>query len=197
MSGDAAAELRDRLAGELPKGLLDHIDRVVKITDALAERHHLDTALARLMAQAHDVARALPPAELLARAENAALPVDPVEHAEPVLLHGPVGAHELRGRFGVDDARVLHAVYWHTSGHPDYTPEAWAMFVADKIDPHKVERWPALSRVATLAERSLEAAALTYLEMMLERALEERWFIHPAAVLARNALVARNGAHST
>ena len=196
VTDDAAAELRAHMAGELPKGLLKHVDRVVKIADALATRHQLDVALARLMAQAHDVVRAVPPAELLARAEAAALPIDPVDLAEPMLLHGPVGALDLRERLGVGDDRVLQAVHWHTSGHPDYTPEAWAMFVADKIDPHKVERRPELKRVAKLAERSLEGAALAYLELTFELAFEERWQIHPAAVLARNALVAR-GARSS
>ena len=193
---DAAAELRAELAEELPKGLLKHVDRVVKIADALAKRHELDVPLARLMAQAHDVLRAVPPAELLTRAEAAAVPIDPVDRAEPMLLHGPVGARELRERFGVADERVLEAVHWHTSGHPDYTAEAWAMFIADKIDPHKVERRPELKRVAKLAERSLEGAALVYLDLTLERAVEERWQIHPAAVLARNALIVRGARNS-
>ena len=191
MSGDAAGDLRGRLTGELPPGLIDHIDRVVAIADELAQRHHLDVALARLMAQAHDVARATPPEELLRQAETSGLTIDPVERAEPVLLHGQVGAQELRTRLGVTDERVLHAVHWHTTGHPDYPLEAWAMFIADKVDPHKVARWPALAHVRELAERSLEAAALAYLELTLARAVEERWLIHPAVVLTRNALVAR------
>jgi HD superfamily phosphohydrolase YqeK len=124
-------------------------------------------------------------------AEAHGVDIDPVERAEPVLLHGQVGALELRARLGVTDERVLHAVHWHTTGHADYPPEAWAMFVADKIDPHKVERWPALGQVAELAERSLKGAALAYLELTLARAVQERWLIHPAAVLARNALIAR------
>jgi predicted HD superfamily hydrolase involved in NAD metabolism len=194
MAADPAADLRSRLVAELPAGLIEHIDRVVAIADGLARRRHLDVALARLMAQAHDVARAVPPEELLRQAEAAGLPIDPVERSEPVLLHGQVGALALRSRLGVTDERVLHAVHWHTTGHPDYSPEAWAMFVADKVDPHKVERWPALARVRELADESLEAAALAYLELTLARAVEERWLVHPAAILARNALVAR-GVH--
>src|SRR5688572_30012387 len=110
-SDDPAAELRAQLVDELPRKLLHHVDRVVKIADALATRHELDVSLARLMAQAHDIARAVPPPELLARAEMAGLPIEPVERAEPLLLHGPVGAHELRSRLGVEDERVLHAVH--------------------------------------------------------------------------------------
>lgn len=191
MSDDPASRLRSQLVRELPEGLREHIDRVVAIAEVLARRHRLDVVLTRLMAQAHDVARAVPPAELLRRAEAGGIAIDPVERGEPLLLHGQVGALELHSRFGITDERVLQAVYWHTTGHVDYSLEAWAMFVADKIDPRKVERWPALAGVAELAERSLEGAALAYLELTLGRAVEERWQIHPATVLARNALLAR------
>ena len=189
-SRDAAA-LRVRMQGELPAGLIAHVDRVVALAGELAQRHGADVGLARYMAQAHDVARAVPPAELLRRAEALGLPIDPVDRTEPVLLHGPVGAVELYERFEERDERVLHAVHWHTSGHADYGAEAWAMFVADKVEPHKVERWGALEEVRIAAERSLERAALAYLDLLTALAIERRWQLHPATVLSRNALVAR------
>ena len=88
----------------------------------------------------------------------------------------------------LSDERVLLAVRWHTSGHPDYDAEAWAMFVADKIDPHKIERWPELREVAAVADRSLEAAALAYLDLSLARGERERWEVHPMTLRAREAL---------
>lgn len=179
------------MEGDLPAGLIAHIDRVVVIASELAALHGADVGLARLMAQAHDVARAVPPSDLLQRAEALGLPVDPVDRAEPVLLHGPVGAVELYERYGLRDDRVLHAVHWHTSGHIDYGPEAWAMFIADKVDPHKVERWPELATVHAAAQTSLERGALVYLDLLLGRALSEGWQIHPGSVLTRNTLLAR------
>jgi len=184
-------DLRTRMAPELPPRMLKHIDRVVALADELARRHRLDVARARLMAQGHDLVRAVPPEELLRRAEARGIEIDPVERDEPVILHGPIGALELAERFDVTDAEVLFAIRWHTPGHPDYTPEAWAMFIADKVDPHKVERWPALAEVRALADESLERAALRYLDLRVEEALERRWSIHPMATLTRNALLRR------
>ncbi|MQA00303.1 MAG: HD domain-containing protein [Dehalococcoidia bacterium] len=184
-------ELRARMAPELPEGLLAHIDRVVEIADALARRHGLDVPRTRLAAQGHDLLRGLDDAEWLARAQARGWDIDPVEQAEPVLLHGPLGAEELCERFGVTDEQVLHAIRWHTPGHPDYTRESWAMFLADKVDPRKVERWPALAEVAERAEKSLEDAALAYLDLTLARAIEAGWQIHPMATLTRNALLRR------
>lgn len=184
-------ELRARMADELPAGLLAHIDRVVALAGALAARHGADVGLAQLMAQAHDLVRAVPPEELLRRAEARGLAIDDVERLEPVLLHGTLGAIELRERYELDDERVLHAVWWHTPGHPEYGPEAWAMFIADKVEPEKLARWPALQRVRQLADVSLEAAALAYLELIIGRGLTEATPVYVPAIVTRNALLRR------
>jgi predicted HD superfamily hydrolase involved in NAD metabolism len=162
---------------------------VVQLADELARRHGLDVAQTRLAAQGHDLLRAVPPSELLARAEARGLPIDPVERAAPVILHGPLGALELEERFGLDDRAVLEAIRWHTTGHPDYTPEAWAMFVADKVEPAKLARTPALQVVLDRAADSLPSAALAYLDLRLLEAVQQRRQIHPMAVLTRNALL--------
>ncbi len=180
--------LRARMRSELPPGLLAHIDRVVEIAARLAETHGLDVERTLLAAQGHDLCRARTPDELLAGAQARGLEIDPVERGEPVLLHGPLGALELAERFELSDERVLHAVRWHTSGHPEYDAEAWAMFVADKIDPHKIERWPALQEVRALADESLEAAALAYLDLSLARGEREGWEVHPMVLRAREVL---------
>lgn len=184
------AALRTRLMQELPPGLVAHTERVVTLAEELARRWSLDVGLARTMALAHDVARHLGDAEWLRRAEAYGVVIDEVERRSPVLLHGPVGAEELRRHYGVDDTRVLHAVWWHTSGHAGYVPEAWAMFVADKVDPHKVAEWPALAEVLVLAhEAGLEVAALRYLDLRIEQGLRARMLIHVAAVESRNGLL--------
>ena len=189
--------LRELMAPELPAGLLAHIDRVATLAGELAEQHGLDERRTLLAAQGHDLLRALEPAELLRRAEARGLEIDPVERAEPVLLHGPLGALELHERFGIEDEQVLHAIRWHTSGHPNFDKEAWAFFVADKLEPEKLSRWPALRPALDLAQRSLPAAALAYLELSIERGLRERWQPHPMAARARNALLGSDGRWET
>ncbi len=186
-------DLRARMASDVPDRLQSHIDRVVKIADRLARRHSLDVERVRLTAQGHDVVRHVPGAELLAEAERRGIDIDPVERDVPVILHGPIGALVLHERYGIDDERVLFAIRWHTPGHPDYDGEAWAMFIADKVDPHKVKRWPALQEVAELAKESLDAAALRYLDLRAEQAVARHFEVHPMATLTRNALLRRLG----
>lgn len=184
-------DLRRRMAPELPEGLLEHIDRVVALGGELAAQHGLDAERVQLAAQGHDVLRALDDAKLLARAEARGMAIDPTERAAPVLLHGPLGAFELSERFGVNDETVLHTVRWHTTGHPDFDPEAWAFFVADKVEPEKRRSWPELEQVLDLAADSLEVAALAYLELSAGRAEQEGWQPHPMALRARATLIER------
>jgi len=167
---------------ELPDGLVAHIDRVVALAQTLARRHGADEGRAMLAAQGHDLVRHWGDDRWLAEAEARSLTVLPAERAAPVLLHGPLGAALLAERGWLADAELLDAIRYHTTGHPAYRPEAWAMFVADKIEPHKVARRPGLAVVVAAAERSLEAATLAYLELMEEQGRQSGWAVHPLQV---------------
>ncbi|MGQ9572795.1 MAG: bis(5'-nucleosyl)-tetraphosphatase (symmetrical) YqeK [Dehalococcoidia bacterium] len=181
--------------GHLPRGLADHIERVVAEARRLAARFQdLDGERVELAAWGHDIARALSPQELLARVHELGLEVDPVEEQAPILLHGPVGAEILRHQYGIDDAEVLAAARFHSTGRAGMSLLEKVIFVADKIEPGKVQAKPALATVRALADDDLDGAILEYLDQMLETARQERWPLHPDAVAARNELLlARRG----
>ncbi|HJM88402.1 MAG TPA: hypothetical protein QF624_02100 [Dehalococcoidia bacterium] len=185
-------KLRAQMTPLIPPGVTGHIDRVVTLAAALAERHAFDVATTErllLAAQGHDLLRALEPADLLTRAADRGLEVDPVERAAPVLLHGPLAAEELCADFDLCDPWVVHAVRWHTSGHPDFDDAAWVFFLADKVEPWKVEQWPALQQVLDSAWESPAQAALRYLELNIERGESRGWHQHPMALSAGRALI--------
>lgn len=183
-----ADELRARML-DLPAGLLAHIDRVVVEARRLARAWGLDEERVALAAQGHDIARALPPATLLKRARAFDLPINPVDEAEPVLLHGPLGALVLQVKHGIDDPEVLESARYHTTGSAQMSLIAKAVFLADKIEPEKVARRPALQRVKDLAVHSPDEACLAYHDLMLLEAAHHHWPLHPDAVAARNALI--------
>lgn len=151
---------------ELPKRLTKHIDRVVALASTLARQHGADDARATLAAQGHDIVRHWSNEQWLAEAEARGIEVLPVDRANPVLLHGPIGAAILEERAWLTDPELVRAIRYHTTGHPSYTPEAWCMFLADKFEPRKLKRRPALQRVADATEVGLLEGALAYLELM-------------------------------
>jgi len=160
----------------------------VSVAGELARIHGLDERRVLLAAQGHDLLRGVPGDLLLEMAAARGLEVSAFERAEPVLLHGPLGALELEERGWIDDPELIEAIRWHTTGHPDYGPVAWAMFVADKVEPAKIERWPALDAVAEAMEHSLEAAALLYLDLSHERLEGAGTTSQPMAERTREAL---------
>lgn len=183
----AQIEALKTAVARLPRGLAEHVERVVAEADRLAAGlKELDREQVELAAWGHDIARALSRRELLARARGFGLEVSPVEEEAPILLHGPVGAEILRQEHGIDDPEVLAAACFHSTGRAGMSLVEKVIFVADKIEPGKVRAKPALARVRELADQDLDAAILEYLDQMLMVASEENWPLHPQAIAARN-----------
>ena len=158
----------------------------------LAPRHGVDLAQAGLGALAHDVARAMSDQELLERASRMGLIIGPVDHHVPLLLHGPVGAEILRREDGLEDDSIYLAVCWHTTGHPSLDALSKLVFLADKLDPQKLGRYPDQPRLRELAEQDLDQAMLHFLAQEIISLISRGEMVHPAMVAARNHLLASN-----
>jgi predicted HD superfamily hydrolase involved in NAD metabolism len=175
---------------KVPAGLAGHVLRVVDEATRLAAIHGIDVEAARTAALGHDLLRAHSGERLLAIAEEQGRTLDISERLEPVLMHGPLAVPILREQYGLADADVLSAVAMHTTAAPGMSRLQKLLFVADKIEPHKVERRVGMERVHELADRDLDAAMAAYLDRHVAVALESRWPLHPNTVAARNELLA-------
>lgn len=175
----------------LPPKLQAHIARAQDVARELAPWHQVSPERAALGILAHDVARALPGAELLRCAAEFGLPVGLVDRRAPVLLHGPVGAEILRREEGLADTAALYqAVYWHTTAHPGLDNLGKVVFLADKLDPNKRKKYPYQPRIRELAQENLDAAILEFLTRQLADLAGRGFMIHPMLVKTRNALLA-------
>ena len=188
MTADLPPTLTARLDA-LPDGLRAHVERVRVIARELAAVHAIDPATADLTAAAHDVARHVPGRMLVEEAERLGIPINAVERAAPILLHGPVGAAWLREDGAIRDPEVLEGVRWHTTAHPDLAPVGQAVFVADKLDPAKEKAYPFQPEVLAAVERSLHEGVLAFLDGALRMHLERRELIHPMSAETRNTLL--------
>ncbi len=75
----------------------------------------------------HDALKDVDPWRLREEVEGSDAWADP-------LLHGPACASRLRAE-GVHDERLLQAITYHTTGHPDFGSLGQALYVADYLDP--------------------------------------------------------------
>ena len=173
----------------LPRGLREHVLRVVEEAQRLAQRHGLDTERAAIAALGHDLARGHTPAELLRQAVEAGLPVSDVEQREPVLLHGALGARLMAERHGIADEELLAAARHHTTARAGMSARERLVFVADKTEPHKARDDAALAQARALADESIDAALRVILDRQVARTVERGWPLHPDTVAARNDLL--------
>jgi len=186
----AAVRLVEGRLAALPRGLRDHVARVRAVGRDLAAAAGADAGRADFALAAHDLYRAVPAQDLLAAAAGFGMTPDAVERAAPWLLHGPIAALWVRREAGVDDRSILDAIAHHTTFAPGLDDVATVVFLADKLDPEKVERMPERGDVRDLAfgGRVREAAA-AFLRTEVAGLIGRGEFVHPRAVEALNWLV--------
>ena len=175
----------------LPVGLCEHCQRVEQIARGLCERHGQDADAVGLAALAHDATRHFSGVENLLRMEEYDLPpVTEYERRNPAILHGPVGAELLKREDGLSHPQLYDAIYWHTTGNPSGGDIiGHIIFLADKLDPVKRERYPWQPELGELSESDLPAAMIMFLTNNIVRLLDKGSPVHPAAIEARNALL--------
>ncbi len=192
---DRVVDRIHRRIRRLPPGLQEHCQRVEQIARDLAERHGQDVEAIGLTALAHDATKHFSGVENLLRMEEYDLPpVTAFERRNPAILHGMVGAELLKREDGLRDPQLYNAVYWHTTGDPSGgDPIAHIVFLADKLDPVKVKRYPWQAELKELAENDLPSAMTMFLTRNVVRMLDKGSAIHPAAIEARNTLLLEAG----
>lgn len=181
--------LRDRLLREvhrLPADVQAHIEAVRQKSVELAKRHQADVARAELAALAHDVCRHLTGPQLIERAAADGIPITPLDEAVPVFLHGPVGAELLRRDYGLDDETVLSPIRCHTMGKRGMTALDKILFLADKLDPGKVSRYPFMQEVDRFAAEDLDRAIVCFIDHQVKAFIERGDLVHPEMTAARN-----------
>lgn len=108
-------------------------------------------------AMLHDLCRTETQENLLIRARGYGLHVSDTALEAPMLLHGPVAAEECRAELGIDDEDIYEAIYWHTTGRPQWGRTGQLLFLADFSEPTR--RFPEAARARALVrERGFEAA---------------------------------------
>jgi predicted HD superfamily hydrolase involved in NAD metabolism len=112
-----------------------HSLAVARLCRDLCLRFGYDADAGYFAGLGHDAAREMPEARLLEEVEKAGFEADAYEIAHPLVLHAPVSALILRGRFGVEDERIFEAVRRHTLGGPNMGLLAKILFVADYCEP--------------------------------------------------------------
>ena len=187
--GAVVDRIRRRM-NRLPPEVCDHCKRVEQIARQMAEHHGIDPEPVGVAALAHDAAKHFSSLEILLRVEEYDLDVTEFDRSNAPILHGPIGAEMLRREDRLNEPSLYDAIYWHTTGNPSGGDAlGHIVFLADKLDPIKLRRYPWQPELRELAEQNLAAATAMFLSRNVARLLEDGKAVHPAAIEARNALL--------
>lgn len=173
------------LADNVPQSRINHILGVEQTSVELARHYHLDVEKAAQAGLMHDLAKYFKPQLLLQMARTEGMELDPVEEANPHLLHADVSAIVARDTFGIQDKEVLQAIQDHTLGRPGMSLLSCIVFLADSIEPGR-GKTPELETLRQLSFSSLYQALWLTCDYSLKYLLDTRCLIHPRTIHTRN-----------
>jgi predicted HD superfamily hydrolase involved in NAD metabolism len=158
------AEAKAQLALRVNQHRLLHSISVSDTAQKLAEIYSVDPHKALLAGILHDWDRGLSDEQLLSRAKELALTLEPGIEKAAVLLHGPTGAVSVRQAFPGLSADIYQAIARHTTVAPDMSPLDMIIYCADALEPLRV-RDNLIPIRALVGQVSLEALFMRVFQM--------------------------------
>jgi len=183
-------EAKDALVGMISEKRYVHTMLVVQTAELLAKQYGAEISRARWAALLHDCAKGLTMDESLAMASNFCIDLDEVTLNEEGLMHAPLGAVLAKELFLVDDAAVLSAVRWHTTGKAGMNLLEKIIYLADAIEPSR--DYEGVGELRKLAFSDLDKAILSYTNGCIEYVLKQGGLLHRNTVDARNYIVLKS-----
>ena len=163
-----------------------HSEGVAAMGKHLAEKYGADPEKAYVAGWVHDCAKELTLSEMQDIVKGAGLSCDDYLLSSRALLHGPAGSVLAETKYGIHDAAIKGAIYYHTTGRKDMTLLEKIIFLADYIEPSR--DFPGVERLRALAYEDLDAAVLLGCEMSIQEMAERGLPVHPNTVKARDWL---------
>lgn len=148
----------------------DHTIRVARTAYGLAKVYGYNTKKVLVAALLHDCAKNLTEKKQLHICEKHHFRLSKAEQENTDLLHAKVGALLAKEVYSVDEADVLNAIKYHTTGRPKMSVTEKILFISDYIEPHR-DHEGHLSEIRAMAGRDLDKTmylilddTLTYLK---------------------------------
>jgi len=162
----------------LPNWLKDHLMRTSDVAQFLAKTHHSNLQRCKIGALGHDIAKIHNSDKLIKIVKENNLICSDFELLHPEVLHGPIAAFEL-SNYIKSDSSLYNSIRWHTSGHIDFDTENKIVFLADKLDPYKIEKRSELKTINDIAFKDLDKAIIAFFEIQFDFLKKNNIDIHP------------------
>ncbi|MRX55928.1 HD domain-containing protein [Bacillus idriensis] len=164
----------------------EHTIGVMETAIALAKQYGADVKKAETAAIFHDYAKFRSNDEMKQIIIEQNMTKELLIHS-PELWHAPVGAYLVEKEAGINDAEVLDAIRYHTSGRENMTLLDKVIYVADYIEPGRI--FPGADEVRELAKNDLNKALIVSMKNTILFLLKKNQAIYPETLQSYNFLV--------
>ncbi len=181
------SEIQPIIKQRLTKARYLHTICVANQAKKLAEHYHMDADIASLCGYLHDIMKNRPKEEMLRYLQDNGILLSKTERNIPAVWHAIAGALYCKLELGIQDAQIINAIRYHTTGRKNMTRLEKVLFVADATGEDR--DYEETEQIRKESFRSLDAAVLSCLEQNFRFLLEIERPIHPDSIKAYNDLV--------
>ncbi len=178
--------MKNRIEEQLTPKRMKHTMGVVSQAKMLAQRYGADEGKAELAALCHDMSRCKSLQEFRECVIRFSIP--PAYGQSIELGHAKIAAEILKREWGVEDADILNAVAYHTTGRPGMSLLEKIIYLADAIEPGR--DYPGVEQLRELACSDLDKACLAAMNQTVEYVAEKGRKINEDTMKAREFLLA-------
>ena len=181
-------QIIEELKNTLSEKRYIHSLGVMEMCETLAKIYGVDTEKAKIAGLLHDIAKETTSEEKLEYAKQHNIEVDEIEKANPQILHGKIGAHIAKEKYGVSK-EIQNAIEYHTETNPNMDTLAKIVYVSDKTELNRKQENEEIKYERELAKKDLDATVLYVIDVNLESLIKKQKLIHPTILATRNKLL--------
>ncbi len=179
--------MQEKLEKMLRPKRFRHSVNTMQTAAALAKFYKVDIEKATIAGLLHDCAKNLSDEDLLDNCIKYGIAVSELEHRQPFLLHGAVGAVIAKNEFGIEDTEILRAISCHTTGCVNMSKLDKIIFLSDYIEPAREHKQA--ETVRRLVYEDIDKAMLYTYDSVIKYVISKNGLIHPNTIEARNELL--------
>lgn len=181
-------QIKNDLKSELSERRYKHSVGVMERSIELADIYGIDENEAALAGLTHDIAKEIPTQESFKIAKENNINFDDVEIANPVLLHGKIGAFLAKRKYNLNE-NIQNAIKYHTTTDKNMNMLAKIVYVSDKTEDGRESSKYNVKLERDLANNDINQAMIYIISENIKGLLNDKRLIHPKAIETRNALI--------
>ena len=165
----------------------NHTLGVIKAALQLAEHFHISKENAYWAALLHDCAKNIGKQETKDLLQQHHIQLDAITDANKALIHAVTGALMAEDIYGIQNADILNAIRYHTTGRAKMSPLEKIIFISDMIEEGR--KFPGVENIRNTLTNNLNQGVLEGLAQSISFVLSKKQLLHPDSVAAWNDLI--------